>query len=329
VDSNLLIDKWIDQPPTTYSADIALPAGDHTIRMEYYDNTLGALAQLTYTTVTPPPVGAWHGQYYNNVTLSGAPVLVRDDPAINFNWGYGSPDPSIPVDYFSIKWDSVQTLPVTGNYSIVATSDDGVRVWIDSALVIDGWYDHPPTTFQATRYLAAGAHSVHVEYYERTGGAMVSVQIGSGVPPPPPPPSGEVIVDDRGPGWRAGGVYAWHDAPVGIGNHSFWTLNNTYSSAGYNWARWYPTLPAPGYYEVFAFLPDRIATTLNARYWIYHHSRYDLAPRAQGFYENQWISLGTYYFNALGGEYVSLADVTYECYFCRVVAFDAVKFVPR
>ncbi len=149
------------------------------------------------------------------------------------------------------------------------------------------------------------------------------------IPPPPPPPSGEVIVDDRGPGWRAGGVYAWHDAPVGIGNHSFWTLNNTYSSAGYNWARWYPTLPAPGYYEVFAFLPDRIATTLNARYWIYHHSRYDLAPRAQGFYENQWISLGTYYFNALGGEYVSLADVTYECYFCRVVAFDAVKFVPR
>jgi hypothetical protein len=39
--------------------------------------------------------------------------------------------------------------------------------------------------------------------------------------------------------------------------------------------------------------------------------------------------LGTYYFSAGGGENVSLSDVTYECYLCRTLAFDAVKFSPR
>jgi hypothetical protein len=138
-----------------------------------------------------------------------------------------------------------------------------------------------------------------------------------------------VVVDDRGPGWQAGGIGTWRDSPLGIGGHSYFTYNNTYTASGYNWARWFPTLPAAGYYEVLAFLPDNLGNTLNARYWVYHGGRYDLAARAQGFYTNQWISLGTYYFSATGGEYVSLADVTYECYNCRFVAFDAIKFVRR
>jgi hypothetical protein len=41
------------------------------------------------------------------------------------------------------------------------------------------------------------------------------------------------------------------------------------------------------------------------------------------------VSLGTYYFSAAGGEFVSLSDVTYECYLCRTVTWDAVKFSPR
>ncbi len=328
VDGSLAIDKWILQSATAYWVDIPLSAGNHTVKMEYFENSGNAVAKLTYAPVSPPPpTGAWHGQYFNNIALSGAPALVRDDAAINFNWGEGSPAPVVAADNFSIKWDSVQTLPTTGNYSITATSDDGVRVWIDGFPVIDAWYDHPPMTFTATRYLVAGAHAIHVEYYERGGGAMVSVQIVPGTPPPPP--SGDVIVDDRGPGWQAGGIGTWRNSAAGIGGHSFWTLNNTYTAYGYNWARWYPTLPAPGYYEVFAYIPDSLGTTLNARYWVYHNSRYDVAPRAQGFYPERWLSLGTYYFSAGGGEYVSLSDVTYECYLCRSVAFDAIKFSPR
>ncbi len=334
VDSNLVIDQWHDQSATSYTANVALTTGYHAIQMEYYEDTGNAVAQLSYApaSASPPPstvVGVWVGQYYNNISLSGAPVFYRNDTALNFNWGYGSPDPSVPVDNFSAKWDSYQNIPTTGYYTVVATSDDGVRVWVDGNLAINGWYDHSATTFTATLNFAAGLHAFHVEYYEHTGTASINVQIVPGTLPPPSP-GGDVIVNDLGPGWQAGGTStSWRSAPVGISGHAFWTFNNTFAAPRYNWARWYPTLPAPGNYEVFAYIPAGLGSTLNARYWIYHAARYNLAPRSQVFYANQWMSLGTYYFSAAGGEFVSLSDVTFECYLCRTLAFDAIKFSPR
>ena len=166
VDGNLIIDQWHDQPPTSYSADVALAAGLHSVQMEYYENAGGALAQLSYTQATTPPpttTGVWSGQYFNNISLSGAPVYYQNDNSLNFNWGNGSPNYAVPVDNFSAKWDSYQNILTTGYYTIVATSDDGVRVWLDGGLVIDGWYDHSPTTFTATRNLGAGLQAFHVE----------------------------------------------------------------------------------------------------------------------------------------------------------------------
>jgi len=342
VDGNLVIDKWFPQTATAYSVDVSLAAGNHSIQMEYFEQTLNASALLSYTPINapvPPPVpppppqpgpsSAWRGQYFNNLNFSGAPVFVRDDPVINFNWYEGSPGPGMPIDYFSIRWDSTQNIPAAGNYTISAASDDGVRMWIDGALVIDGWYDHGPTQFTTSVYLNAGAHAFRVEYYDRTHGAMIIVQIGGGVLPPPPQPVGDVIVDDRGPGWQAGGVGGWQDVAAGIGGHAYVSYTRPHSSLGYNWGRWYPTLPRAGYYEVFAYVPAGTANTLRARYWVAHGGRYNLVVRPQAYYANQWMSLGTHYFSATGGEYVSLADVTYECLYCRSVVFDAVMFSPR
>jgi PA14 domain len=328
VDGNLVIDQWHDQPPTTYSNDIALGAGNHTFKIEYYEDRVTAQISFSYQLVSPPPPGgAWRGQYFNNMYLAGAPVFVRNDAAVNFNWGTGSPDPRIPADYFSVAWDSTVNFGASGNYNIVATSDDGVRVWVDGVRVIDAWYDHAPTTYTVTRYLSAGGHAIHIEYYEHTGGAMISVQIGG---TPPPPPSGDVIVDDRGAGWQAGGCSScWRDAWTGYGNHAFWTYNNTYVVEGYDWARWYPNLPHAGSYEVFAYIPAGLGNTTDARYWIKHSGQYNLAALNQGRYANQWVSLGTYYFADTSDENVSLTDVTYEAYLSHTIVFDAMKFSPR
>jgi hypothetical protein len=340
VDGALVIDGWSNHPPITYTATRNLTAGAHSFQVEYYQLDYGAMivVQITQGGVSPgpgpSPSGVWRGNYFNNITCSGAPVYVRDDPVINFNWGEtGIPAPGVPHDNFCVRWDSTQNLPTGGDYTISATSDDGVRVWVDGSLAVDGWFDHGPATFTTIRNLSAGAHNFTVEYYNRYLGAMVVVQVYQGTTPSPIPPvppyPGEIIVDDGGPGWQAGGTFAWYHAPVGIGNHSFWAQNVAYTASGYNWARWHPTLPAPGNYEVSAYIPAGVATTLNARYWIYHSGQYVLAARAQGLAANQWVSLGTYYFSAQGNEFVSLATVTYECYLCRTVVFDAVKFTPR
>jgi hypothetical protein len=48
VDNVLHLDKWILQAPTTYSFDVNLNAGSHTLRMEFYENLGGAVAQISW-----------------------------------------------------------------------------------------------------------------------------------------------------------------------------------------------------------------------------------------------------------------------------------------
>jgi hypothetical protein len=53
---HLLIDAWKVQAPRTYTGDIYLPGGPISLQMEYFENTGGAVAQLTWTSAnTPPP----------------------------------------------------------------------------------------------------------------------------------------------------------------------------------------------------------------------------------------------------------------------------------
>ena len=109
--------------------------------------------------------GEWLASYWNNTSLSGSPVLQRPETAINYNWGEDSPQPDINDDNFSARW--VGSIYFSqASYRFTATSDDGIRVWIDGSLIIDAWFDHPAQTFTADQSLSEGRHWVVVEYYE-------------------------------------------------------------------------------------------------------------------------------------------------------------------
>jgi PKD repeat protein/uncharacterized protein YgiM (DUF1202 family) len=125
-------------------------------------------------TSTPVVISDWRGEYYNNPGLGGNPVLVRNDVAINFDWGVGSPAPGVPADNFSARWSRSLSFPA-GVYRFYARTDDGVRLWIDGALVIDQWHDGAPTTYTADVNLADGSHNIRMEYYERGGGALAQL----------------------------------------------------------------------------------------------------------------------------------------------------------
>jgi RHS repeat-associated protein len=57
VDNQLVIDAWWDQAPTSYSADVDLAGGDHTVRYEFYEHTGGATAQLSWAFAPAPDPG--------------------------------------------------------------------------------------------------------------------------------------------------------------------------------------------------------------------------------------------------------------------------------
>lgn len=169
VDGMLLIDEWYDHPATTHTADVYLGAGDHILVVEYYENLDKAVAQVWWEQ-SPEIVNEWRGEYYNNRWLSGSPLLVRNDPAIDFDWGAGSPDARLPADNFSVRWVRTLYFP-GGRYRFTTTTDDGVRLWIDDRLVIDEWYAMPRTQFRHELHLTEGLHTIRMEYFEQQGGA--------------------------------------------------------------------------------------------------------------------------------------------------------------
>lgn len=324
VDNNLIINQWSDHPAQTFTADIALTAGHHLVVVEYYENTGLAIARLAYGPAAVTPVN-WYGEYFNNRTLSGAPVLVRDDAEINFNWSTGSPAPGLPADGFSVRWTRTINFPA-GNYRFTTTADDGVRLWVNGHLLIDKWFDQAASSHSGSIFLSGNA-PIKLEYYEN--GGFASARLTWALEGSTPPPTGVVIVDNTSSGFVKGGTpSSWRTATIGYNGSIIWTKNNDQTRPNYNWARWYPSLTA-GRYEVFVHIPSNYATTGNARYWISHRDGFTLRTVNQMNYSDQWVSLGTYRFQGNGSDYVSLSDITYETYLSRMIGFDAVKWEPR
>ncbi len=123
-------------------------------------------------TQTPNP-NEWRGEYFNNPNLQGQPVMVRNDPSVNFDWGLGSPASNIPADFFSVRWTRSFNLN-GGMYRFTARADDGVRVWLDSSLLIDQWGPATPNTYTRDVNVSTGQHVVRVEYYEGVGTAFIN-----------------------------------------------------------------------------------------------------------------------------------------------------------
>ena len=327
IDDDLVIDRWYDHPPQTFTADVSLREGHHLVTVDYYENTGGAVAKVSWRPV-PAPTDTWRAQYFDNPWLSGTPRLTLRDARIDFNWGYGSPAREIPDDGFSVRWTRTVRLEPDA-YRFTVASDDGVRLWVNEHLLIDNWRDQALTHRSGTIYLAGDAE-VRMEYYESGGVATARLMWEQAGQDPTPGATGAVTVDDTDPGFIKGGSWTgWRTAAEGYGDRLTWTKNNDRRRANYNWARWCPDLE-PGRYEVFVYIPERYTTSAQARYWVSHRDGHSIHLVDQSANGSQWVSLGTYWFSGTHArDGVSLSDVTYEPYVTRLIAFDAVKWVPQ
>ncbi len=118
-------------------------------------------------------VAGWWGEYFNNETVSGAPALVRDDAAIAFVWGTGSPGEGVNSDLFSARWTRDLIL-AAGTYEFALTHDDGIRLWVDDTLRLDEWATCCRTD-RVQVVLSHGVHSLRVEMFDHYGDAIAQV----------------------------------------------------------------------------------------------------------------------------------------------------------
>jgi len=113
---------------------------------------------------------------------------LRTVPRLDFMW-YRPPRSYafLPQANWSLDARGTVTLE-KGTYSVRTISDDAVRVWIDSVLVIDNWTPHESQVDYAT--LPPGKHELRVEYRQVDGWVELRVDIirGSARSPGSPGP---------------------------------------------------------------------------------------------------------------------------------------------
>jgi len=170
LDNQLIIDQWHESGNLTYSAERYLTAGNHSLRIEYYENWGNARIQFWWESLGQYP--QWRGEYYANNSLSGLATLTRNDQEVNFDWGRANPVPGLPADDFSTRWTRSLSFEAA-TYRFHALVDDGVRIYVDGQLLLNQWQNGSLREVVADKAMTAGWHEIQVEYYEQNGHAQI------------------------------------------------------------------------------------------------------------------------------------------------------------
>ena len=125
------------------------------------------------------PDSRWKAEFYDNASLTGEPLAIRDDGEgfVVFDWGVGRPAEGcgLPADGFSARWSRTLYLP-GGTYRFRVSSDDGMRVSLDGAALHESWVDQAASEVTKDVAVTSGQHTIRVEYYENGGQASVAVR---------------------------------------------------------------------------------------------------------------------------------------------------------
>ncbi|HEY0757374.1 MAG TPA: PA14 domain-containing protein [Ktedonobacteraceae bacterium] len=132
------------------------------------------------------------GEYFNlgrgsddwKNCFHASPVVTRVDPQIHFypNWygfpAYGALPIGVNREYFAVRWTGEVRAPIAGGYLFRAHSDNGLRVWVNSILVIDHWSQSDvidETSKQAIQLTKGQRYPIKVEYLQGWGDAHLTL----------------------------------------------------------------------------------------------------------------------------------------------------------
>lgn len=168
ITNNLTINGRLDNA-------VAISGGGMVPIFRFATGTTNFLNRLTLADGNMDDKGL-KGEYFGNMDLSGNPVLTRIDNEVNFDWGNGSPAPSIPTDHFSVRWSGQVQPRYSETYAFVATTDDGVRLWVNGRLIIDEWRDKTASPWSGSiNLIAEKRYDIRMEYYENGGSASAKL----------------------------------------------------------------------------------------------------------------------------------------------------------
>ena len=139
-----------------------------------------------------PPSASGHGllgEYFNDTTRSGPPVMTRVDSTVDFDWSGRSPGGTVRRDSFSVRWTGTLVARQSGPGRLGVSGPagmrlwDGVRLWVDGKLIVDDWSSHAWKTPLVDLVFEAGKkYDLKLEYFHNGGDSRVQL-VGAVVDP--------------------------------------------------------------------------------------------------------------------------------------------------
>jgi beta-glucosidase len=120
------------------------------------------------------------GEYFRGRDFASAPAMTRVDSRIAFRWDRGAPTDDLAArgelssaqalkgDDFGVRWTGELLPPTSGQYELVVGANDGVRLYLDDKLVLNGWdLNERVRSHSVNVDLEAGrAYRIKLEYFE-------------------------------------------------------------------------------------------------------------------------------------------------------------------
>ena len=139
------------------------------------------------TAIRPLAFGWFHGEYFDNSTLSGEPVARRTERPLRFDASrrFGGVPAGVPDTGLSARWNGELVTALEGEYQLLVRGRGGFRLFIDGEPVIDSWT--PPADrraevreVQVSRRLPDNATlPLRLEYVQGDGPGLVSFEWGT------------------------------------------------------------------------------------------------------------------------------------------------------
>jgi len=199
LDGTLLVHNGGVHPMRTVSNTIELEEGVHSIKMQFFER-LGGAGMLFYysgpdsdgnkvivptrvlTPYTPQVFRGLYAEFYYVSSMSTSAMVKPDltgkeadftrvDATVNYASTGGAWPALTTGDKFAATWKGGLKIVKPGTYTFSINSDDGSFFVLDGTVLCDNEGPHGMVNVQNEIELAAGVHTVLLEFWERTGGA--------------------------------------------------------------------------------------------------------------------------------------------------------------
>lgn len=134
------------------------------------------------TSSNTPGNDKWYGHVYNNNNFTNYQgYIVRYDTFIDWFYGTYAHFPvttltggsrNVYTETFSVRYRMHSTK--TGCYKVNFYGDDGIRLWVDGALVFNRWVLQGPTSYNDVLLNFTGNSNLMLDYFEQGGQNVVA-----------------------------------------------------------------------------------------------------------------------------------------------------------